>query len=416
MTDPEDPLGDLIATVPWARLAHAYDVALDAPTWLRVLAAGVAGGTSEGLEELDDWLLYSVVHQGTPYSATAPVLWISRRILGDGSRYPALAWCMLAVADSATALRLIVERQGDGSGDEPEPQRSTAGQPPWATYLPLGRELTTKQGDRVHDDYFLAAPADAVTLTACVRPWEQTVADCVRDGRFLDEAIAAACAMVRLAPSSALVAALRPLVDGPEDNRRRAAAAFALAASGAATPDVDALIDHEDRTIRVAAALGCPDHPRALRTLVGAAADRDWARATFPRGFVGPEPWLGSALLVTVLDRVPVDAADELLIAGLEQQLATTAYGPLGATYEWGRVLAWLFPDRWRPSSYLDPPPSEELTNTQSRLLAALVGNDDPWERGAGNASGALGQVGLPHDRAVVAALTGVEKPRRRSR
>jgi hypothetical protein len=119
VTDPGDALGGLIATVPWSRLAHAYDVALDAPTWLGALATGVAAGTPEGLEDFADWLLYSVVHQGTPYSATAPVLWISRRILGDGSRHPALAWCMLAVADSARALRLSVEREGDGSSDEP---------------------------------------------------------------------------------------------------------------------------------------------------------------------------------------------------------------------------------------------------------------------------------------------------------
>ena len=61
------------------------------------------------------------------------------------------------------------------------------------------RELAKKQGDRVGDDYFLAAAAD-VTLTACVLDWEQTVVDCVRDRRFLDEAIDAGSAMVRLAP------------------------------------------------------------------------------------------------------------------------------------------------------------------------------------------------------------------------
>jgi hypothetical protein len=39
------------------------------------------------------------------------------------------------------------------------------------------------------------------------------------------------------------------------------------------------------------------------------------------------------------------------------------------------------------PASCVDVPSSDDLSNTQGRLLAALVRNDDPWERGAGNAS-----------------------------
>ncbi|MEQ7129210.1 hypothetical protein ABN034_32420 [Actinopolymorpha sp. B11F2] len=118
---------------------------------------------------------------------------------------------------------------------------------------------------------------------------------------------------------------------------------------------------------------------------------------------------------MTVLGRVSLDAADDRLVDGLEQQLATVAYGPLGATYEWGRLLAWLLPDRWQPASYIDVPSSDDLSNTHGRLLAALARNDDPWEQGAGNACLVLGQVGLPHDRAVVAALAGVEVPGRPS-
>ncbi|GGU36370.1 hypothetical protein [Nocardioides albus] len=415
MADHGKYVDDLIETVPWSRLTHAYDVALDAPTRLRTLASSVEAGTSEGVDDLEDWLLWSVVHQGTPYSATAPVLWIARRILGDGSTHPALGWCLPAVAESATALRWMQEYAASHPDETPDPQRSTAGQPPWATYLPLERELTSKQGDRLDDDYFLAAPADDVTLTACVIDWEQTVAECVRDRRFLDEAINAASAMVRLAPSPPLVHALRSLVNGPEDSGRRAAAAFALASAGSATGDAEALMDHDDRAIRMSAALGCPDHPRALETLVSAAADRTWVLETFPHGFAGPDPWLAPALLAAVLDRVPVDAADDRLVDGLEQQLATLPYGPFGATYEWGRILAWIFPDRWQQTAYRDVPSSGDLSNTQRRLLGALARNDDPWERGAGNASLVLGQVGLPHNRAVVTELAGVEVPRRGS-
>lgn len=417
MTDPGHAFDDLIQSVPWSRLTHAYGVALDAPSRLRRLALDVADDINEDVADLEDWLLYTVVHQGTPYSATSPVLWIARRILGDEPTHPALAWCLLAIADCATALRWMDEREADhpSDGSEPEPQRSAAGQPLWATYLPLGRELAQKHGDRVDGDYFLAAPADVVTLTACVGDWEQTVVDCVRDRRFLDEAIAAGSAMVRSAPSSTLIQALQTLVRASEDTAQRAAAAFALAASGSPLSEIDALVDSDDRAIRVAAALGCPDHPRALQPLVDAAADRNWMEATFPTGFVGPEPWLTSALLVAVFDRVSVDVADARLIDGLEHQLATARYGPLGASHEWGPLLAWLFPDRWQPNSYRNVPASDDLSVTQRHLLAALARNDDPWMQGAGNASLALGRVGLPHDRALVAALAGVELPGRRS-
>lgn len=415
MTDHGDSLDDLIDTVPWSRLTHAYDVALDAPSRLRALAASVDAGTSEGVDDLEDWLLFSVVHQGTPYSATAPVLWIARRILADGPTHPALGWCLSAVAEIATSLRWMEEHAANPPAETPDPQRSDPRRPLWATYLPLERELTPKKGDRLDEDYFLAAPADDVTLTACVIDWEQTVAECVRDRRFLDEAIIAASAMVRLAPSPPLISVLRSLANGPDDSARRAAAAFALATAGSPTGDAEALMDHDDRAIRVAAALGCPDHPHALKTLVGAAADRNWVLDTFPHGFAGPEPWLTPALLAAVLDRMSVDAADDGLVDGLEQQLATLPYGPFGATYEWGRILAWLFPDRWQQTAYRDVPSPGDLSNTQRRLLAALARNDDPWEKGAGNASLVLGQVGLPHDRAVVAALAGVEVPHRRT-
>lgn len=414
VTDADRTFDDLIESVPWSRLAHAYDVALDAPMRLRALAADVEQGTSESFEDVDDWLLWSVVHQGTPYSATAPVLWIARRILGDGSTHPALASCLLAVAEAATALRWIADQESDEPGDGSGPDRAEPDQLPWATYLPLGRELAQKLGDRVHDDYFLAAQADVVTLTACVVDWEQTVVDCMRDQRFLDEAISAGSAMVRRAPSSILIDALRSLVSSPLDLGQRAASAFALAASGSPAVSIDALVAHDDRAIRVAAALGCPDHPHALDVLIGAVADRPWIRTTFPRGLIGPEPWLASALLDAVLDRVSPDAADDRLVDALEEQLATVAYGALGATYEWGRVLAWLFPDRWQPSSFRDVPSSDSLSNTQRRLLAALERNNDPWDQGAGNASLVLGQVGLPHDRSVLATLTGAQIPGRR--
>jgi hypothetical protein len=404
VAEPDASLAELVDAVPWARLAHAYDVALDAPTHLRSLVASVAAQRPAD-ETFEEWLSYSVVHQGTPYSATPPVLWLARRILDSDPSNVAVGWCLLVVAECATALRWAGY---DANGDSANPplERSKLGEPLWATYLPADRAVAPKQQerDRVADDYFVAATADPATLSACVADWKPTVLKCLAEGRFPDEAVAAAGAMVRLASAPDLVTALTTLVDSSHSTHRRAAAAFALAAVGA---DVDRLVRHQDPAVRLASALGRPDHPHSERILVGAIADQSWLRTTFPTGFTGPEPWMAPALLTAVLDHVPVTSADSTLVEALERLLATKDFGPLGATYEWGPVLRWLFPDRWQQTSYSAPLEPADLSPVQFRLLTALLNNDDPWQAGQGNASLELGRVGLPHDRAIVAGVLG---------
>lgn len=412
MAEPDASPEQLVNAVPWARLTHAYDVAVDAPAYLRSLAASVAvRRAADGAFE--DWLSYSVVHQGTPYSATPPVLWLARRILEGDPSNVALGWCLLVVAECADALRWA---GCDGSGDSANPplERNRVGEPLWATYLPADRAVTPKQKERdqVADDYWVAATVDLETLSACVADWEPTVIACLADGRFPDEAVTAASAMVRLAPVPDLVAALVPIVDRSQRAEWRAAAAFALAAVDS---NVDELVHHEDRAVRLASALAQPDHPDALEILVEALADQGWCRTTFPAGFTGPEPWMVPALLTAVLERVPATSADTTLVEALGRLLATKEFGPLGATYEWGPVLRWLFPDRSQQASYRAPLEPGELSPVQRRLLTALLQNDDPWQAGQGNASLALGRVGLPHDRAIVAGHLGIKPARARA-
>lgn len=405
MAEPDAFSDELLDAVPWARLAHAYDMALDAPAHLRSLAASVAA-LRPADDAFDVWLSSSVVHQGTPYSATPPALWLARRILDGDPDNVAVGWCLLAVAECATALRWAGY---DTSGDSTDPplERNKVGEPLWATYLPADRAAAPKQQerDRVSDDYFVSATADPATLFACVADWQPTILQCLADGRFPDEAVAAAGAMVQLTPAPELVAALGALVDSAQSRDRRAAAAFALAAVGSG---VDKLMQHQERAVRLASALGRPDHPDAVEILVGAIADQRWLREAFPTGFAGPEPWMAAALLTAVLDRVPATSADSTLAEALERLLATREFGPLGATYEWGPVLRWVLPDRWQQASYRAPLEQAELSPLQLRLLTALLQNDDPWQAGQGNASLALGMVGLPHDRAMVAGLLGI--------
>ena len=399
-----DAIDELIDSVPWARLALAYDVAVDAPGRLRALRDATLVSPSREPEGFDDWMFSSVVHQGTPYSATAPILWLARRILSPAPRHPALGTCLLAVAECATALHWAASQDWNVP-DRPEPERSLPGQPPWACFVSEAVAPKKDDADRVDDAYFAASVADLGTLAACVTDWGETVVACLSEGRFVDEAVDAACAMVRVNPTPRLVALLRQIVGEWNDPSSRAAASYALTASDLADDAIADLMQSNHQDVRLGAALGRPDHAVALPTLVEAAADRPWLDATFPRGFFGPEPWLTSALIRSVLDRVEFSTAAPLLINGLVEQLSSLAYGPFGATYEWGPVLAWMFPSRWQSRAYIDVPAPATLGATQRLLLAALARNDDPWENGFGNASLVLGNVGLPHDRKVIRKL-----------
>jgi hypothetical protein len=90
VTEPDSrSIDELIDAVPWRRLTLAYDFALDAPVWLRAQM-----GTAELGPEFENWMFSSVTHQGTPYSGTAPTLWLMRRIVEAHPGHPALGPCL----------------------------------------------------------------------------------------------------------------------------------------------------------------------------------------------------------------------------------------------------------------------------------------------------------------------------------
>lgn len=59
----------LEAAAPWAELFHAYGPSTDTPAHLFALVAGPAAARREGLAHLSS----AILHQGTPWPATAPV-------------------------------------------------------------------------------------------------------------------------------------------------------------------------------------------------------------------------------------------------------------------------------------------------------------------------------------------------------
>jgi hypothetical protein len=399
-------IDELIDAVPWGRLALAYGFALDAPAMLH--------GQVDAVDldpDFDDWVFSSVIHQGKPYSGTAPTLWLLRRIVEAHPGHPALGTCLRAVAECAAVLSWVRGRGDDANDDTtsaPVRYRSPGGDPLWSSVLPPDYVTPPNVDGRVHDDYFMAATAHLDTLTACVAEWRPTVAACLVERSHLEDAVDAGSAVVQLWPTGSVADALVAVVgDNTVAEQHRAGALYALSRAG---NDVTDLVNPTDRGLHFAIALGQPDRATYLEALVDALGDLPWLFATFPHGLPGAKPWLLAAVIATVLDRTPVNNAGTPLVDALAGVLARPS-GPLGATYEWGPVLAWAFPDRVQKGVVQAVPLPQSLTPLQNRLLAALVGNDKVWTPKSGNDSLALRRVGLPHDRAVVAGLLRTETP-----
>lgn len=410
----ERSIDELIDSVPWGRLTHAYDFALDAPVMLHAQV-----DATELDPAFDDWLFSAVTHQGTTYSATAPVLWLLRRIVTASAEHPALGLCLSAVAICADAIGWIdkpAQNLSGSHGDDGPTRalyRNPEGDPPWASVMPPGYRTKAKIDGRVHDDYFEASFADVDTLRVCVADWHPTIVRCLIERDLLDSAVEAAAAAVQLWRTGPVADALTALVrDESVAELHRAGALYALSRAGR---DVGELAGTGERGLQFAFALGQPDAEGNLETLVDALGDLPWLSRSFPHGLPGAEPWLIPAVVAAVLDQAPVHGASDRVVDALVG-VAARPSGPFGATYEWGPVLAWAFPDRVQKGVVQPVPPPESLTPTQERLLVALVGNDKVWEPRSGNDSLALKRVGLPHDRAAVASLLQPSATQTRSR
>ncbi|MBX6767646.1 MAG: hypothetical protein IRY90_10930, partial [Actinomadura rubrobrunea] len=70
---------EAVADVDWTRLFHAYGAAVDTPDHLRALTDGDAAARGEALQHLR----FAVIHQGTPWAATARAALVVAGLLAD---------------------------------------------------------------------------------------------------------------------------------------------------------------------------------------------------------------------------------------------------------------------------------------------------------------------------------------------
>src|SRR5687767_5201489 len=103
-----------IATVPWDRLAHAYHGAWDAPEHLAIFVSSTA--SNETLNKSIDWMWGSILHQGSIYSASTPVLWILIDLLAAWPEHPAAESILRGVQTVVDAIPHIRDSYDDECG------------------------------------------------------------------------------------------------------------------------------------------------------------------------------------------------------------------------------------------------------------------------------------------------------------
>ena len=136
-----------IDSVPWAQLAHAYHRATDAPGHLRAFLA--ATDTTEEGSGRTEWLWVSVLHQGSVYSATVPVMWILAHLLMQRPDHPDAEDILGGLQTVAEALDHAV---GGGEARFPVQCGDGVGQPLFEAWVASPHEL-----DQDDTDYFNAA-------------------------------------------------------------------------------------------------------------------------------------------------------------------------------------------------------------------------------------------------------------------
>lgn len=392
-----DLIEQMIASVPWARLAHAYGPASDVPDRLRRVRDWGPEPDQDDLADLDDLLFWAVVHQAVrPSSAATPVLWILRRIIADDRQHP--AWD-LTVDAVATCAQLLV-----AAHDQPHPRfpfRSEPGEVPWASRLPPERPL------RVGDDkadYFLAEPAEYDILLTAVHDWTASILPAFDTRPAVSkQVVRAGAAFIQLDAESPFAHALEAVTRDPEATAL--VRADAIVVLGTAGRDVSAWLGDDDPLLAVAAALVTPSAPGAVDILIDALGDVDWLESAIPRGFATLDWSARIAIERAIMQAVPFEAASEPCMAALSQVLAEHTSGGFTASIEWGPILKWAFPDRVQPGNYQKVPPPDTLSDRQRRILAALADNPNLWSVKDGNAGSAFAVVGLPHDRESIGRL-----------
>jgi hypothetical protein len=355
----------------WDRLLHAYGPASGTPAHLRALE----GSDDAAVDRALDHLWSAVLHQGSIYPATAPVV----------------AWLCAALRDgrlheraSAAAVEFVAEafRSANAAGDvaEPPPERLAR----------LDRAIAAYDEDELWGDDELVNDlmVRAVLELRAVAPLAVEVAE--RAGPALAPALDLLVQATRSVPGADLASAIDAL-SRAADGGTESVKVTAVLGLGELGVDTAPYLSDEALAVRVAAALAPAVVSRrsAQDVLRDAAMRPEELDAAFdPR-----PPQLDMHARFYVIDALCRHATDfgALLPAALACLPQASEHT---VEYDWGRFLV--------TAQHLHP---DEMTDAKRTYLKALVRRRDLWNPRNGNAHFLFEDAGLPYDRRACARL-----------
>lgn len=348
----------------WDRLLHAYGPAIDTPGELARLRSSDVSDAHAGMEHL--WGV--VLHQGTIYPATAPVVEILRDGLRD-NRFPLVRDELIVFLAEVYLQAFVI-----GAVDEPTPAERER----------FERALDDDDEDALYGDpdVFGAAFADSVLQ---LRRASGAVVDLALE-------VLADAATVPAVELLAYAAAAAPRADAVETLRSLVGpnvVGFA-AVHGLSELGIDVSCYLEEPVAGVAAALADPADRRAFAVLQAAALRPRELEDEFPR-----VRELSARAAVTVALCEAAEDFASLLPAGVA---ALALAKPFQLYPGWDTFLR----AAWR----LDPGGPAARA-----YLAAIADRKDLWEPNDGNAKRLYEDLGLPYNREQCARIAASAPP-----
>jgi hypothetical protein len=183
--------------VPWDHLADAYAAARDAPVHLRRFV--FAERPSDDLGSAVDWLWGSILHQGSLYSASPPVIWVLVDLLAAFPDHPAAEAILGGLATLAEGC-LLMREEPEASTDVPV-RCNAAGDPVWEVWVTA--PLPEVQ-DEVPEEYFSACRVRASSIAQTVAHAAPVVARCLEhpSDHVRRAAGATCCLVVQVVPNA----------------------------------------------------------------------------------------------------------------------------------------------------------------------------------------------------------------------
>ncbi len=368
----------------WSRLHHAYGRATDTPGYLRALLREDRESRESAMEHL--WS--AIIHQGTPWTATAPAALVVAGLLSDeridrGEPIRAnLLSFLVSVAEAPERAGLSREELDRLAAFDIEPF------------------LDSDDDEGLYESEDAANSFYARSILGCIRiaPMLMTV---MLEGLAHSSSRVRACAAMG-ASALAKTASLRRfatdlesrlvgLARAAQNSDERSAHVLALGDLGFSPV---AYLKDVSPAVRMCAALApsLAHDPAAttelIRTLESAASIDDWFVEKPPQFTMRPR----FAVVTRLVERVK---EFERLVLAAEAVIHVT--WDSGVDFDWGPLLVAAFPDG---SGIV-------RTEAQRRFLRALVSKSELWNPTCGNALKWFKQAGLPYDRRLCAERAG---------